>query len=275
VDAEFQLLRDYASQRNFLQSLASSDDATAQRAKEILARTAEVAEGKEEDAATFPQLAIVWNSKRDEPFGSGIHLGGRVVLTATHVAASVQPDKVSIGVANINERFGANDHDVVSVLLRVTNALQWDIAVLLLKDSVKAKGPTRLATGAEFTAETAAPVTVCGFGWGWPQGHPEQARPGVKRSIAVPLVANTSALNPANLFVTGDLEPDAPFKNICRFDSGAPAFVMKGDELLLLGIASRTLDPEASKPEKCGARPEGIFSRVDAGRGWILDALKL
>jgi hypothetical protein len=199
-------------------------------------------------------------------------------LTASHVIVGICPKVPSIGIANIDERFGSKDFKVVSYVMAPFPAVEWDIAALVLEASPQGVASPAIGTGADLEAIRDDPqrgVTVCGFGWGWPAGHPEQMSSGVKRSVTVP-VSNDLASGTASgkFFVAGDRSEAAPYHNICKFDSGAPAFVGQDGDMTLLGIASATVDMLAATTTGCGVKPLGIFARVDAGRDWIMQTMK-
>lgn len=285
-DSSFELLAEYARHRQFLNVLASRgpQDAIGRDAALLLSQSAELSEGRVENEATFPQCTLVWSPKQ-EAFGSGVYIGGRLVVTASHVATSIEPTKVSIGIANAKSRNGSKDFAVDRVCVnKDVPAAEGDICALVLADD------SRLPTGLPKVAPATTPqfeslqagllpaVTVCGFGCGWPKDHPELRDCGIKRSITVPIVSdlrNTSHIDAARFFIAGDSPASGRLQNICRYDSGSPAFDVANGQMTLFGIASFTLDVDAATIKGCGTKPFGVFTRVDidAQRNWLSDVI--
>jgi secreted trypsin-like serine protease len=279
VDEQLLLLREYACHRRFVEIIAESEDhPDAQAARQLLLSTIQVAEGKNEDQKTYRQCALVWN-KNLKGFGSGIYLGGRIVLTASHVATAIRPTTVSIGVSNIDERLAGKDFAVAYSIARPEyDATEWDVAILVLKTAGPQMPAVKLGTTEDFNAAGAiggSGVTVCGFGWGWPAGFPKLLSNGVKRSIHVGLNERpaSSMAVPEHFFVTGDASENPPFHNICKYDSGAPAFIGDSVDMTVLGIASATVDIDGQTVAGCGNNPFGVFARIDVGRDWISEVM--
>lgn len=277
MNDQLRLLREYASHRRFVELIAGDEEhPESATARSLLRSTTEIAEGTLADDDTFAQCAVVWNGAK---FASGIYVGGRIVLTASHVVTGIHPNMVSLGVSNVDQRFN-KAYEVASYGLRAgVPSAEWDVAILVLKEPGPLTGTVSIGTTADLEAARITAggtgVTVCGFGWGWPAGHPEQLSNGVKRSMDVPLSDVEAPTGfPENFFVAGDSSETAPFHNICKYDSGAPAFVGDSNDLTILGIASATFDIDAATKEGCGTKPLGIFSRVDVGRDWILNMIQ-
>jgi len=126
-----------------------------------------------------------------------------------------------------------------------------DIALLELEAPVTDVKPCRIATAEE--VKEARDVRLVGF------GQSEYDYGGKKRQVVVPVATLDTGRygeHPGLELVAGGAGKDT-----CYGDSGGPAFIEKGDELILAGVTSRGILAE------CG--PGGIYVRPDAYRAEI------
>lgn len=243
-----------ASDRGFERILAERIDLALQFAPPL-------SDSLEIPADDRPECGVIWGSGG---FASAVYIGNGLAMTAQHVLV-VSPDNAAFGIADFSEAEAHACRVLPHVCQppaaqRVTN----DIMVVRLSGNLP-KTATDLASPDDFKVllDSGGPVTVVGFGCGWPPGHPEQPTVGRKRAADLTIyTGNTDDIghfDPNVNFVLADAE--GKLISVCEKDSGGPAFATIGGRPKLVGVARGT---GGAGPDGCGIAKLSVFTRVDA-----------
>jgi endonuclease G len=227
----------------------------------------------------FPHCALLGESLSNQGFStfqwfcSGVLISPRVILTAAHCMPS-PPNVVALNAQDINHLQGAeiirvkksHVHPDYRGSASVPNN---DIALLILE-----KDATVIPVGAATTKQLAAATRTTLAGFGNDDIHSSRGF-GVKRKVTVDIKAlrrkATDDLDEAevefgfesdNEFVAGN-----PVMDSCNGDSGGPAYIESGGQILVAGLTSRGIREEPGDDTPCG--DGGIYTRVDQHWNWI------
>lgn len=207
--------------------------------------------------------------------GGGLCTGSlvapQVVVCAAHCLVeengeSVQAKNVYVGL-NVNEVDTRNQYNVRAQFAHPNyNAAnnQNDISVLILDQPISSSVATPYRIADEQLIGSHDVVTLAGF------GYTHLGEIGKKFFVEVPYVTNgcgSFGCIEGSEFVAGNKERA---RDSCNGDSGGPAFIKSGSNLVLAGVTSRaiagaTVDPATGKV--CG--DGGVYVRADKYFGFI------
>ncbi len=234
--------------------------------------------------ASFPECCLVWLQNGPSSFfgGSGVWLGGRVVLTCNHLFDTVDtPEYWRVSVP-ANTFANREDHKfTVSKLYRRTGDTGGgganDLAIMILDGdatgftSVPVMGTPQFNQAIQLQSE----LLYCGFGesLNGPRGVKLATRPGgwIWSQNEVRQVAQTGSypslrnFGSSYEFIALGLQGRSAAYG-CEGDSGGPLYVASSyGNRILAGITSRFVNDGG-----CGASSLGtVFTRVDAHLPWI------
>lgn len=217
-------------------------------------------------------VAIMGLTAGSEYLCSGVLIGQNLVLTAAHCAANMQSGEILFSTnlstsdpaarrpverSIVQPRYTATmkrlqeDNRKPGTKTRIKN---WGDLALMWFSGPLPKGYSPVTRGDGNALSDGQVVVLAGYGVLDGQANtPAQGLNRVEVPIAKAKYSRTEfSINQAN------------GKGVCHGDSGGPAFVQQGDQLLLVGITSRGSDPDCAKLS--------VFTRVSSFETWITEA---
>ena len=282
-------VKQYAKQRTFIERLARLDPGDSKSLRRLQRHATNflsitVAGGSPQVANSYPECCLIWlqNGPTSVFAGSGVWLGGKVVLTCNHLFDTVETPcfwRISIPVDSFANREQPKFR--ATALYRRPDAGVGggadDLAILILDDHPKGLTPVALASNAIFKSavQNRTKLVDCGFGapingtygiklasppGGWLWDQTEVAR---LLTLVGPIGGLQNFATSHELIALG--LQDTSLVSSCEGDSGGPLYVIHPDESRsIVGITSRFV-----RTDSCGTDEGCIFTRVDAHLPWI------
>ncbi len=211
----------------------------------------------------FPECVSIGDGNRC--FASGILVGPNLVLTAAHGDIPAKATEVRVGFTWLT----GTRYKVKARRVHAFDPATYrnDLALLLLETNVTGVSalPIKVAAGAMI--DTATDLTVAGFGSDSPLGI---GGGGKRRFVTVPRFNGDYAFFGSDRTTEVIAIDPVTHKDSCAGDSGGPAYVKQGGNLMLAALVSRAAVKNGVLNTTCG--DGGIYARVDCQIGWITSA---
>jgi secreted trypsin-like serine protease len=219
------------------------------------------------DPTTVSTVGIVGQTTQGQYICTGSLIAQDMVVTAAHCLDGTQPDSIRVIFARNMQKSTADQQMPIAGYAvnsnyqgeSATGPDQADIGVIRLAEPLPAGyAPAQLMTLAQTNALSKGDsVLLAGYGI---TSAFTQAGAGTLRKVSVPVFGPLGSTEEI-LDQTGD-------KGGCNGDSGGPAFVNDGGQLLLWGLTNRSYPDDA--PNTCESY--AVYTKIAAYSDWIAGA---
>jgi secreted trypsin-like serine protease len=212
-------------------------------------------------------VAVLGFNGRSKYLCTGVLLTREKVLTAAHCGTDMQNGEIlfstdlesqnprlrrSISEVSVQPAFGETMGRLENRPGKSPNSIKnWgDLAILSFKGGIPRNYKT-VQIASENNLEDGEPVILAGYGL--LDGNTSES---AQKLNAVTVTVKKAKYSKSEFTINQD-----GTKGACHGDSGGPAFITEGRELILVGITSRGFDEECQKPT--------IYTKVAPFQDWI------